>query len=351
MTDAMTRVMRLVNAARRLADRKDSLGIEARSVLPRSTGLSREGVAFGLERCLETEPTEQELHALCASVKPSRRTHVLLSANVFVAAHRALALALASSSDVSVRPSRREPDMVRLLDTASAGGLFRRVPELEPEPGEHLWAYGSDETLDQVAAALPPGVILHRHGSGLGAAVIDARSCDDASLEHAALALAEDIVPFDQRGCLSPRVVIVLGDAGITRQLGAHVSRALSGAARRIPLGHLSDEERAAAIRYRDTMTYAGELFDGDGGSVGVDTVGGSVVVPPVGRNVHIVRTDDAEAVLAALRPHVVAVGLQGSPAVAAAISRFAPGARITALGAMQRPPLDGPVDRRRGRE
>ncbi|HEY3233680.1 MAG TPA: hypothetical protein VGJ84_03120, partial [Polyangiaceae bacterium] len=117
------RIRRLVEAARKIADPRDPLGIRARELLPESTGLSRQGVEWALTRCLETRPTEKELRQLSASVPTAPRAHVILSANVFVAAHRAIALALAASPRVCVRTSRREPQFARLLCQAS-DGLF-----------------------------------------------------------------------------------------------------------------------------------------------------------------------------------------------------------------------------------
>jgi len=140
------RVARLVAVARRIADPADPLGQRARALLPASTGLSLQGVELGLTRCLEIAPTDLELRSLCEGTPSAPRAHVLLSANVFVAAHRAIALALAASARVEVRPSRREPEMVRLLQ-AGDPGLFRVVDDLSAAPGDHVWAYGTDRTL------------------------------------------------------------------------------------------------------------------------------------------------------------------------------------------------------------
>src|SRR5688572_14477533 len=106
---------RLIDGARRIADAREPLGRRAREALRASTGLSAAGVEFALARCLEARPSVSELRRMCAAVAPAPRVHVLLASNVFVAAHRAIALALAQSARVEVRPSRREPEMARLL--------------------------------------------------------------------------------------------------------------------------------------------------------------------------------------------------------------------------------------------
>src|SRR5829696_6144805 len=109
------RVRRLVEAARALADPKSSLGKLARERLPEATGLSPEGVDFALQQSLEIDATPAEIATLCRDAPAAPRAHVLLSANVFVAALRAISLGLAASPRVSVRCSRREAVMAELL--------------------------------------------------------------------------------------------------------------------------------------------------------------------------------------------------------------------------------------------
>src|SRR5690606_16063514 len=200
----VARVQGFLEAAARLSNPNDPLGRAARARLPESTGLSPAGVAYALEHCLERCPSPAELGRVCSQVSESPRAHVLLSANVFTAPVRAVALALAASERVCVRTSRREPVMTELLLEAS-GGQFELVSALTPSAGDQLWAYGSDQTLAAVANELPSGVVFHGHGSGFGLAIVDdAGLCD---LERAADGLARDCIAFDQRGCLSPRLV------------------------------------------------------------------------------------------------------------------------------------------------
>jgi hypothetical protein len=340
------RVRRLVGAARRIGDPADPLGREARAVLPRATGLSEQGVVLALEQCLETHPTGHEIASLVASVERAPRAHVLLSANVFVAAHRAIALALAASRTVFVRPSRREPEMVRLL-AEGAPGLFRVVDNLEPAPGDHLFVYGSDETIAFVRRAHGPDVTVHAHGAGLGLVVVDASRVSPSTLGHAARAIADDVVLFDQRGCLSPRVVFVEGDARVARMLSAELALALGHAERTVPRGRCNESDAAEATRYRDTVRYAGEIFPAGAGFVGLDLEGSAVVVPPVGRHVHVMVTTDFARAAAAIAHLVVTVATVGPPELGERVQSRFPGARLSAVGQMQRPLFNGPVDRR----
>ncbi len=333
---ALSRVEKLVEAARRLADPSDDLGRRARAILPVSTGLSPENVELGLSECLETHPSRQELESLCAFVAEAPRVWVGLAANVFVAPLRAIALALAQSEDVRVRPSRREPEFCRLLREASA--TFDLVDSLEPEPGDSVWLYGSDESIAEVRKSFAAEAIVHAHGSGLGIAVV---STDNVDMARVARALASDVVPFDQRGCLSPRIAFAIGDESAARAFARELAAELRAAEQRIPLGALSAEESAEITRFRDTMRYGGELLPAGRGFV---SVGQSWVVPPAGRNVAVIHSVDFPTAPAHL---IAAVGLDGNDALDAWASETFPRARRSRIGRMQRPAFDGPVDLR----
>lgn len=338
--DVRRRLDELLAGARMLADPATRLGRALRGELASTTPLSPEGIELALHECLETSPSDAELDALCDAVTPAPRAHVSLSSTVFVAAHRAIALALASSAHVFVRPSRRDPTFARALERATGGRLFRVVDALSPEAGDELWAYGSDATLREIRRALPTGVRFQAHGSGTGVVVVDAASVN----RDMAVALARDIAPFDQRGCLSPRLALVRGDERAALAFSRLVAGTLAELAQRIPLGTLDDEERAEVLRYRDTLAYSGQLDAAGPGWVGT---GATPMLAPVGRNLHVTATASPETLLAPLAPVVAALGVAGSPELRASLALTFPGARLSELGAMQRPPLDGPVDRR----
>lgn len=338
---ARARVERLLRAARTLRDPTSELGREARAELPETTRLSPEGVELALTECLEIAPTEAEIRALLESVRPARRALVLLPANVFVAAHRALALALASSETVLVRPSRREPRFVSLLARAEPG-LLEIVSELTAESGDAYWAYGGEETLASVRARLPTGAELHAEGPGWGAAVVAAESVTEAT----AAALARDIVPFDQRGCLSPRLALVRGSADDARRFAELVAAALASLERTVPLGALDPEERADAARFRDTAAYAGTPFPAGSGTVAA-LPGAVRWLAPNGRNLAVVAVDDPVTLLAPLRAELTALGVALPEEERRRLVEALPHARESAIGAMQRPLFDGPADRR----
>lgn len=362
------RVLAVVAAGRRIADANDPLGREARERLPETSGLSPEGVELALTEHLETSPSEAELDAFVRAFEPAPRCHVVLSANVCTAALRALASAMATSEVVYVKPSRRDPVVAELLMRALAaegGGLaaggdepptagagrsagegrgvrngpgvwLREVSAIAPEPGDEVHVYGSDETIAAIAATLAPGVVLRAHGTGLGVAVVEAE--DDVGV--AAGAIAEDLVVFDGRGCLSPRLVMTGGDPVA---LGRALHEALRSRGEAIPRGPLSAGERASLRATRSVYEAVGEAHEGPHHAVFVDPSPEAIALAPACRATVVLGGD--VALLADIAAHVAAVG--GDGPMTDSVSRMCPRARRSALGRMQKPPLDGPVDLR----
>lgn len=345
LEEQLERVEALLDSAQPLADPSTALGQQARRLLPRSTGLSDEGVDYALRHCLEVSASKPELTALCQSVTSAPKVHVLLSANVFVAPLRALALAFASSERVAVRPSRREPHFVRLLQQACSLPL-EVMDDLLPSPREHVWAYGRDETLAKIKGDLPSGVVFFAHGSGFGAAVIDLEHLQSTSdCEQLAQRFALDIAAFDQQGCLSPRIGVLLGKH--PEQFARLLSKALARLEHDMPQGEMSDSERADSLWYKDTFAYAGALYTAGKGFVGLDSRPERVIVPPATRIVHLSPSQAPAELLAPLSAHLTTLGFYGTERLRAELQRAFPHARVSELGSMQRPPLDGPIDRR----
>jgi hypothetical protein len=303
-----------------------------RSALVSSTRPSPEGVAHALRECLELDVTDAELAQVAQHAVATSRVHVILSANVFVAPLRALVLARAAAPTVTVRPSRREPVFARALVEQLGSDAIRIADEKVEDITEgEIHVYGRDETIADVVRRARAPVI--GHGAGMGIAFLPR----DAELRAAARALARDVAAFDQRGCLSPRIAFVEGDSAAFATI---LADELEEIEKIVPRGELDDDERREAVRWADTVAFAGELHRRATAIVGHAD---ALAVPPPGRHVHV--TAWRSAALESIAPFVVTVG---APSIAAATAMAPAHARPAALGQMQRPRLDGPVDRRK---
>lgn len=334
-------IRHLLAAAERLYEGRNTLI----RPIAETTGLSPEGVELGFGY-LERRASDADLAALLASVSEAAHVHVILSANVFVAPLRALALAVAAAPKVTVRPSPRDPWLTRAL----VGELGNRCVEIVDErsaaalDADSFHVYGRDETIALVRAEARRGAAIWGHGPGLGVVVLSRA----AKVDEAATRVALDIVAFDQRGCLSPRLVLVEGDLAQGTRVAEALHRELATLADLVPRGRLDPDERGQARRWTDTVSFAGRTWQGPDHVVGLGPEGEPLTLPPVGRHVHVANVrslENARPLLDATAPFIVTVGTDDPERVRPAV----PGhARLSPLGEMQRPPLDGPVDRRR---
>ncbi len=350
----LARVHAVVAAGRRVTDPADPLGREARAMLLGSSGLSAQGVELALIDHLETHPAPEHLQALLAAVGPAPSCHVVLSANVCTAALRAIAVAVAVAPRVVVRPSRRDPGLAPLLARAltadpafeAAGGSLACVEAIAPAPGDELHLYGGDEAVRVLAASADPRVIVRAHGTGFGVAVVG----PDCAVEVAAGALARDVVPFDQRGCLSPRVALVEGPSRRAASFAFALDQALRALSATVPRGALEPGARGELALYRAAIQAVGELREGPGHAVGLDPGARALLLPPAARVVHVVpaAAGVVPALLGSWAAYLTSIGSIGAGNLVTAVHDLAPDARRARLGEMQRPPLDGPVDLRR---
>lgn len=344
----LDRVKHFLQSARVIREHSHPLFLEAIQALPAVTGLSRPNVQWALDNAFEVDPETWDLDLLLRRVPECRCAHVLLSSNVFVGALRAIALGLAASAEVHVRPSRREPQMLELLAKA-APGQFDIVSELRILPGDHVWAYGRDETMAELRRRLPAGAVLHAHGDGFGIAALAAHEISQTEeRERVARAIAVDTVAFDQRGCLSPRVVIIEGSPTVVGEFSRALAMALEEREHSIPRGAFSHDELADLARYRDTLWMAGTVLGAGSGLVTFEHESLPWTLPPAGRALHVKSCTNAVACLQPMAAKITNVGVGDIESeFADRIRSVVPQARIVELGMMQRPKLDGPADLR----
>lgn len=350
------------------------------SVWPRlaeSAKLSVPMVRWALESSVESV-TEARLHDLADHAglfhedaeQRARLAVVALAGNVFTAGIRPIVLALAHGLSVLVRPSSRD----RALPEALAAVLpppFDRAIHIasfdhrDPKRWRALFAhadvihaYGSDDTLAELRTLAPVGPTFVAHGHGVGAAVLlPPRSRDKTAMvldPHAADGLARDVVAYDQRGCLSPQILLVEGPPESAEQAAEALHRALLRLETELPRGPLSLETASAISQWRGTVAALGMLFEGATHGVAVDGLG-NLPLGPGHRHLVVRAVPDRGALRAALAqlggPHLKALGLR-APLAQLPPRELADGLlpsdatpRLSRFGAMQRPPIDAWLD------
>ena len=156
--------------------------------------------------------------------------------------------------------------------------------------------------------------------------------------------VAFDVSVFDQRGCLSPRVALVLGGGDALGSL----ADALGRFGERVARGELEPATRAELRRAVDAATFAAGARVGAHYAVLALGRASALPLPPAARALALVEVGERQGAIDLLRAHAHALTSIGAPrAHHAALAAAFPAVRLAELGAMQRPPLDGPVDRR----
>ncbi|MGW8282957.1 MAG: acyl-CoA reductase [Gemmatimonadota bacterium] len=283
-------VLRAVSeAAMRLADASDAVGREAERLLSAGLGwpatIARESLA-GMSR----EWTEEALHSLVVAEigdptllerfvpDPSRpgrqRTAAgpplvlqIHAGNVPGVPVTSAVLALLARSGLLAKTGSDEPGLLPLFarSLADIDPLLGRCVAATWWPGEERptaltrWGkeagkaivYGGDAAVQAVRESLPPDVELIVYGPRVGIAVFlpDAPSA-------AADMLARDVCAYEQRGCVSPRVVFALGQDAL--DLSDRIASGMEREVTRLGSPALSDAEAVALRSARAECEFAG---------------------------------------------------------------------------------------------
>jgi hypothetical protein len=169
----------------------------------------------------------------------------------------------------------------------------------------------------------------------------------ESQLEPLCDAIVRDVIPFDQRGCLSPRLVLLHASRSFAETFSECLAERLTLAGRTVPRGELSLPEAAELHRYTQTMKFVGGLRSSEHGTVALDPADERLYLAPVGRVLHVTVTQDPLARFRELAPRLTTVGLSVGEQESARLRALLPGRRLVELGEMQHPAFDGPVDLR----
>ena len=217
------------------------------------------------------------------------------------------------------------------------------APELPDEwlaRADAMIVFGSDETIAHFSALAAPRQTFIAHGHALSFGVV----FDDPDFASAADA-ARDASVFDQRGCLSPHVIYVGGDA---RGYAARLAEEMQRFHERDPRGAISISEANAIRALRDDLTFRAA----NGEPIALHASAGStawtvafVDAPgfprsPLNRFVFVKPLPaDFAAELREVRTHLSCAGIwPATPDHARALAATGV-SRICPLGRMQQPP------------
>ncbi|MEM9860466.1 MAG: acyl-CoA reductase [Myxococcota bacterium] len=285
----------------------------------------------GLERTLRTFDAGA-MHRFAARAPVAKRVFINLAANVFTAPLRPVVLSALVGVPTLARASQRDRAFIGALEAAfDAGplaGLLRVVHFDRNDDESHrkamasadlIEAFGSDATITRLQTLAPKEACFVARGHGYGAFWLDDSNADMD-------ALAQDVVGYDQRGCLSPRVGFVHAHAlsGVAKD----VLQALETANASLPRHALPADVAAESTRWKDTARALAHVVEGESATVVVDA-SGTMPMGPTHR--HVLLRPCAGASLNSTQLKVLGVEGQ-APKVADHV-------RVCALGEMQSPP------------
>lgn len=130
-------------------------------------------------------------------------------------------------------------------------------------------AYGNDASIANIKKYLSSKTIFIGHGHAGSAAIILKEAANNDSLEK----LAWDMLSYDQRGCLSPRVTFVQqgGQLQPAECAKLFASKILSKYALKLPRGCLFSGEAAAILQARSVYRFRGQVYEGSDWTVCFD--------------------------------------------------------------------------------
>lgn len=358
----------------RLADPDHEVGRTLRQTLLRTTGLSPQGIDWGLRTAIAPLRAStllrmaQSIPAPAPNFRPSRPGRmlaVILSGNVFTAPARALAyplllgwpvMAKASSADGAFASAFArtlesvDAPLASALSVVTFTGGDAAAEGVLLQQADAVSVYGSDHTLNEVRSRVPATAGFIGHGHGLGAVWVGAQALsDEQDAARAAANCALDIAAYDQRGCLSPHAVWVeQGCAVDAQRFGKLLFDALAEQAVSMPRGALPVQAGAAQLQWRGVAATRGTLHEGEGYAVAVEE-NGSLRLSPGYRNAQVLSAPSLDAFCRAMSPlgvHLKALGVAGQDM--AQLAERLPASTAPALGPvghMQTPAPDSPAD------
>ncbi len=242
--------------------------------------------------------------------------------------------ALLVRSPVLVKPGAGDA----ALTTRFARELHRADPRLAAAVAVHYWPggapawqawerelltradqvviYGGNDTIESIRARAPASTRLIEHPHRLGVAIVDPHAAPGAAAEA-----ARAISLFDQKGCVSTHLILLLGDRTEAHRWCGRLAEHLTRTAATLPAGSLTPGELSSLRQLRGRFAMRGAA-SGDVEIRSPESTDWTVVLAPPeqfepvgGRTAWVVPISDREGcleILAPLSPVLQTVGLVG---------------------------------------
>ena len=265
--------------------------------------------------------------------------------------------ALLVRSPVLVKPGAGDA----ALTTRFARELHRADPRLAAAVAVHYWPggapawqtwervllnqadqvviYGGNDTIESIRARAPASTRLIEHPHRIGVAIVD-----PGAARRTAAEAARAVSLFDQKGCVSTHLILLLGDQAEARPWCGRLAEHLARIGTTLPAGPLSPGELSSLHQLRGRLAIRGaasedvEVWSPKATDWTVALTPAELFEPTGGRTAWVVPVGDRAAcleVLARLSPVLQTVGLAG---IRAGRTRFAEA--LSALGATRIVPL-----------
>ena len=219
----------------------DSMGLSVTHV---HEALRRESNRWTEDHLAETLARETSPFAAGRiKVRPVDGAVIIPASTVPFVGLESLTVALLCGCNIAVKPSRRtEPELSLFLDKLekNAPELIPRVHRLDPlddialtkalSQAESIVVHGDKEVISRVRRESNPNARIQAYGPRWSMAFLDPT---DVTSPELLAALATDIILYDSLGCLSPRLIFVVGDQRETRWVAEALGTAIDSATRR----------------------------------------------------------------------------------------------------------------------
>lgn len=181
---------------------------------------------------------------------------------------------------------------------------------------DQVVVYGGNDTIESIRSRAPATTRLVEHPHRLGVAIVDPVAAPGAATEA-----ARAVSLFDQKGCVSTHLILLLAGRSAARRWCGSLAEHLARTAATLPTGPLSPGELSSQHQLRGRLAMRGaasgdvEIWSPDDTDWTVVLGAAEHLEPAGGRTAWVVPVSDADAcleILVPLSPVLQTVGLAG---------------------------------------